>query len=205
MKRLFNVTVVIFLLSLVVLAYQTTGVVRGIELYNAKKFAEAEQALAQAVQNDGENAQAHEYLGLARLSLRKLNEADAALSRAQELAPSSDSVKVGLARVQIEKQQLDGAEQLLKKAQEINSGNPDIPLYFGAIKLGRRDYQAAIVDLEEAIKRKPDNAYAYYYAGLAYNGLNRTDRMLDRLQTFLKLAPTAPEAAKVRSVLSSVR
>lgn len=205
MKRLFNAAVSIAVLAFTGLAYQGADLERGIELYNARKYADAEPVLVQAVQGDSENARAHEYLGLARLSLGKLDEAEAQLSRAQELAPTSDTVKVGLARVRIEKQQFDGAEESLKSAREINGDNPDVPLYSGALKLAKKEYQGAIVDLNDAIARKPDNAYAYYYAGIAYSALKQQDKMINSFQTFLKLAPDAPQSDKVKSLLRSVR
>src|SRR5262245_23949558 len=173
MRRLSNTTVAILSFVPAVLAYQGADLERGIDLYNARKYGEAEQVLAQVVQQNGENARAHEYLGLARLSSGKLDEAYAELSRAEELAPASDSVKVGLARVLIEKKEFDRAEEALKKAREINGDNVDVPLYSGSVKLAQRNYQDAIKDLNDAIARKPDNAYAHYYAGLAYGGLKR--------------------------------
>jgi len=209
MKRLFQAPVATLILISAafacLLAYQGVDLQRGIELYNARKYAEAEQALAQAVQADAGNARAHEYLGLARLALGKLGEAEAELSRAQDLAPASDSVKIGLARVHLEKQQLDKAEEFLRSAREINKDNPDVPLYSGALKLARRDYPGAINDLNDAIARKPDNAPAYYYAGLAYSAMKRPDKMVESFQTFLKLAPNAPESDRVRSLLRSVQ
>ena len=205
MKRLINATVAILVLVSAVLAYQEADLERGIELYNAKKYADAERVLAQVVQAEDENARAHEYLGLARLSLGKLDEADAELSRAQDLAPTSDSVKVGVARVSIQKKQFDRAEESLNSAREINGDNPDVPLYSGMLKLAKHDYPGAINDLNDAIARKSDNAYAYYYAGLAYSELKRPDKMYESFQTFLKLAPDAPESAKVRSLLRAVR
>jgi tetratricopeptide (TPR) repeat protein len=205
MKQFLNVPVAILVLVSSVLAYQGGDLESGIELYNAKKYAEAEGVLAEVVQADGENARAHEYLGLARLSLGKLDEAEAALSRAQDLAPESDTVKVGVARVSIEKKQFDRAEEALNSAREINKENTDVPLYSGVLKLAKRDYQGAINDLNEAIAGKTENASAYYYAGLAYNALKRPDKMVESFQTFLKLAPSAPEADRVRSLLRSVR
>src|SRR2546427_10414300 len=154
MKRLVNATVAILVLVSTVLPYQEADLERGIELYNAKKYADAERVLAQVVQAEDENARAHEYLGLARLSLGKLDEADAELSRAQDLAPTSDSVKVGVARVFIEKKDFDKAEETLNKAHEINGDNADVPLYSGALKVAKRNYQEAIKDLNDAIARK---------------------------------------------------
>jgi len=204
MKRFLNTTIAMLFLVSAVLAHQQADLERGIELYNARKYAEAEQVLAKAVQDDGENARAHEYLGLTKLSLAKLDEANAELTRAEELAPASDSIKVGLARVFIEKKQFDTADESLKKAREINGNNADVPLYSGVLNMAKQNYQAAIADLDAAIALKVDNAYAYYYAGLAYSALKRQDKMVQSFQTFLKLAPDAPEASRVRSLLRSI-
>ena len=51
----------------------------------------------------------------------------------------------------------------------------------------------------------PENPYAHYYAGLAYNQIKRPDKMLEHFRTFLKLAPEAPEAPKVRALLRGIR
>ena len=203
MKQFLNTTIAMLFLVSAVLAQQA-DLERGIELYNARKYAEAEPVLAKAVQDDGENARAHEYLGLTKLSLVKIDEANAELSRAEELAPGSDSIKVGLARVLIQKKQFDSAEESLKKARDINGNNPDVPLYSGVLNVAKGNNEQAIKDLDASIALKPDNAYAYYYAGLAYSALKRPDKMVQNFQTFLKLAPDAPEAGRVRSLLRSV-
>jgi tetratricopeptide (TPR) repeat protein len=176
----------------------------GMELYRAYKFADAERALAQVVEAEPENPRAQEYFGLAQLGSGRIDEAGAALDRAQTLDPNSDSIKVGLARVYIEKKQFDQAEGMLQQAAELNRDNADVPLYRGAMKLAQRNYQGAIDDLSEAQSRQTSNAYVHYYAGLAWNGLRKPDRMVDSFQMFLKLAPNAPEAARVRSLLKSV-
>jgi len=203
--QVLKTTIAILIVVASGLAYQGSDVQRGIALYNTQKYAEAEQVLAQAVQAESDNTEAHEYLGLVYLSMGKLDQAGAELSRANELNPASDSVKVGLARLYIETKEFDKAEESLKSAQEINGDNPDIPLYSGALKVAKRDFQGAINDLNQAIARKSDNPYAHYYSGLAYNALKRPDKMVESFQTFLKLAPNAPEADRVRSLLRSVR
>jgi tetratricopeptide (TPR) repeat protein len=204
MKQFLKTIIVMQFLVSAVLAYHQSDLDRGIELYNGRKYAEAEQVLTKVVQEDGENARAHEYLGLTKLSLAKIDEASAELSRAEELAPESDSVKVGLARVSIQKKQFDSAEESLKKAGDINGNNPDVPLYSGVLNVAKGNHEQAVKDLDAAIALKPDNAYAYYYAGLAYSALKRPDKMVQNFQMFLKLAPDAPEAGRVRSLLRSV-
>ncbi len=187
------------------MAASAQGLERGIELYNAYNYADAERALAQVIQSEPDNVRAHEYYGLALLGNGKTGEAEAALSRAEKLDPNSDSIKIGLARVFIETKQFDRAEAALREAGALDNDNAEVPLYRGAIKLAQRNYQGAVDDLNAALARKTDNAYAHYYAGLAWNGLRRPDKMMDSFQTFLKLAPGAPEAARVKSLLRTVR
>jgi len=69
----------------------------------------------------------------------------------------------------------------------------------------RKNYEPAISDLETAVERDPNNAYAHYYLGLAYSGAKHPDKMVAHFETFLKQVPDAPEANRVRSFLKSVR
>ena len=178
---------------------------RGIQLFESGKYKEAESALSAAAEADPANARAIELLGRTRLELRKFSAALADLTKADELSPDNDAVKIGLARVYLEQKQLDKAEAEANRAAEINESNPDVSLYRGAIAVARRDYRNAAKLLEQAAEKKPDAAYAHYYAGLAYNGLKQPDKMIEHFRTFLKLAPDAPEAPKVESLLRATR
>ncbi|MBL8177815.1 MAG: tetratricopeptide repeat protein, partial [Bryobacterales bacterium] len=113
--------------------------------------------------------------------------------------------KIGLARAYFEQKQLDKAETEANRAAELSDTDADVPLYRGAIAVARRDYRGGAKLLEEAVRKQPDAAYAHYYAGLAYNGLKQPDKMVEHFRMFLKLAPDAPEAAKVESLLRSTR
>ena len=70
--------------------------------------------------------------------------------------------------------------------------------------VGQRKFDEAITKMSDVIGRKPDLAYPYFWRGQAYYGKKKADRMVDDFQTFLKLAPKAPEAGVVRQLLSSL-
>jgi superkiller protein 3 len=191
-----------------------------IQYYNAKKFHEAETALRDILRVEPNNAQAHYTLGLTLLELQRFAEAADEFSRTDKLTPPSnqikmvklessalrrDDIKIGLGRAYMGLKQFDKAKIALDEAQQIRSDNPDVFYYRGMLNSQRGDFVAAASDLESAIKLNPKNAYAYYYAGLAYNKLKRPDKMVQHFETFLKLAPNAPEAGKVRALLSSIR
>jgi tetratricopeptide (TPR) repeat protein len=105
----------------------------------------------------------------------------------------------------LQRQQHDQAMALLNEAHAANAENPEVYLYRGIAHANRGQFNEAVRDLDKAVQLKPNEAKAHYYAGLAYNGIKRPDKMVEHFQMFLKLAPDAPEAARVRSLLRNVR
>lgn len=66
-------------------------------------------------------------------------------------------------------------------------------------------YDEAIDRMGGAIKARADLAYAYYWRGHAYYKKKQPDRMVSDFETFLKLAPKAPEANTVRQLLGGLK
>lgn len=182
---------------------------KGIELYNAYKYEDAAKELRNALDADPNNPATRYYLGLSLLQLGDYKEAEEQLKKAEETKsdqlPREDQIKVGLARVAFGQKEYDKAQAYLDEAASANADNPDVHLYRGVLALHREDYSGAARELEKAIEMNPEAAYAHYYAGLAYSKLRRPDKMVNEFQMFLRLAPDAPEANKVRSLLRSVR
>ena len=172
---------------------------RGIELYRKNDFAAAVSTLRQVVDADGANARANRYLGLALLEQAKAAEAEPFILKANELDPSGES-KMAMARLFIEKKDYDKAAEALKDAE-----GEEAPYVRGLLSLHRKQFDQAASDFEAFSKRYPEFAYAHYYAGLAYNGLKRPDKMLTHFEMFVRMKPEAPEARRVRSVLQSGR
>jgi tetratricopeptide (TPR) repeat protein len=48
-------------------------------------------------------------------------------------------------------------------------------------------------------------AYAHYYAGLSYSRVKQTDRMAAHFESFVRLAPMAPERLGVESIMRTLR
>jgi tetratricopeptide (TPR) repeat protein len=74
----------------------------------------------------------------------------------------------------------------------------------GESLVGQRKFDEAIDKMSDAIKRKADFAYAYFWRGQAYYGKKKADKMVEDFETFLKLAPKSPEAPIVRELLSKL-
>jgi len=96
------------------------------------------------------------------------------------------------------------AEAPARAALEANPMNEVGLAALGESLVGQRKFDEAIDKMSDAIKRKSDFAYAYFWRGQAYYGKKKADRMVSDFETFLKLAPKSPEAPIVRQLLSSL-
>jgi len=178
---------------------------RGKDLYQAGKYEQAEAVLRELAEEEAGNAQAHYYLGLCRLELKRFSEAEDSFKKADAATPRSEDIKIGLGRAYMEQDQLENARKALEEARSIRPGNAEVYYQFGMLEARRKDFAASAKNLEKVTELEPGRTYAYYYAGIAYSNLKRADKMVQHFQTFLKLAPDAPEAPKVRSLLRTVR
>jgi tetratricopeptide (TPR) repeat protein len=185
----------IFCLGITSLTAAAQDVDRGVDLYRKNDFAEAASTLKKAVEENGENAQANRYLGLALCEQGKASEAEPYILKANELEPGGES-QLALARLYIEQKDYDKAATALKTAE-----GEELPYVRGLLALNRKQYDQAARDLDSFSQSHPEFAYAHYYAGLAYNGMKRPDKMLSQFEMFVKMKPDAPEARKVRSIL----
>jgi tetratricopeptide (TPR) repeat protein len=71
--------------------------------------------------------------------------------------------------------------------------------------VGQKKYDEAVERMDAAIKAKGDMAYAYYWRGHAHYNKKQPDRMVADFETFLRLAPKAPEATSVKQLLAGLR
>jgi len=172
---------------------------RGVDLYRQGKYAEAQSELSKAVESKPDDARALRFLGLALVEQHKPAEAQPHLTKANELDPGGDS-KLALARMYIEQKNLDKADDLLQ-----NADGEERDYVRGLLQFNRQQNTEAAASLEAYLKDHPNHPYAHYYAGLAYNGAKRPDKMLTHFEMFVRLKPDAPEARKVRAVLTTGR
>jgi tetratricopeptide (TPR) repeat protein len=172
---------------------------RAIELYRKNNYSESESILRKIVEQQGDNARANRYLGLALVEQNKPAEAEPFLRKADELESNADT-KAALARLYVQQKEYDKAEAAIKEA-----GGDEAPYVRGLLHLQRKRYEEAARELEAYTESHPDHAYAHYYAGMAYNALKRPDKMINHFEMFLQLKPDAPEARKVRSVVRSAQ
>ena len=103
---------------------------------------------------------------------------------------------------------LESNRELTQQARQAAialSDNPFVQYELGLAFVRGGDFGAAAQALDRTIAVNPTFAYAYYYAGLAYDRLRRADLMANRFEMFLRLAPKAPERPEVDAILRTVR
>ena len=97
------------------------------------------------------------------------------------------------------------AETAAKAALEAEATHSVAVGALGEALVGQKKHDEAIARMTAAIKAKDDLAYAFYWRGHAYYGKKQNAHMVADFETFLRLAPKAPEAALVNQLLSTLR
>jgi tetratricopeptide (TPR) repeat protein len=186
---------------------------KGIALYNSKGYQEAEGVLRDALKADPTSVQARYYLGLSLLQQGKSGDALNEFKKVhgdllrwdqwtRPTIPNEYQIQLALARANMALKLYDEAGRNLQLARIEDAGSSEVYLHYGVYYSDQKNYAEAIKALEKAISLDPKNAYAHYYIGMAYSESGQTGKMAAPFQTFLKLAPEAPEAAKVRSMIN---
>jgi tetratricopeptide (TPR) repeat protein len=174
-----------------------------------KKWAEGEAKLAKAAELAGADAAIWNHLGELRERAGNAAGARDAYQRASDLARkqveggggADASYQLGRALQGL--RSFDAAAEQLQKAQQ--GGAPLATYHLGVVRATQERWQESLDVLTQAINANSGIAYAYYYRGLAASKVNRKDLLINDLDRFLKLAPTAPEADRVRRMLQSAK
>lgn len=138
--------------------------------------------------------------GIAHFEAGHYAEAEAALRAADGL-----DAKAYLAASIAKQKRYEEAEA---PAAQVLAEAPTHPIAVAALGeslVGQKKYDAAVERLSAALVARNDIAYAYYWRGQAYNNKRQPDRMVADFESFLRLAPKAPEAPLVQQLLAALR
>lgn len=180
----------------------------GVEHFNKQEFDAAMTDFQKAVKATPARQEAHYYLGATLMKKNSFADAVPHLTRAIELN-KTDAAKPPywqalLARGEcyIALKQYDPAIADLTVVTTTQPGNAEAQYQLGLAYSWQARYQDAINAFDRAIQIDPNNAYAHYWDGLAYYKIKNWDQMVSHFQTFLRLAPDAPEAAQVKQLMA---
>lgn len=141
---------------------------------------------------------------------QKYGEADAAwrsaLQRAQQAVaatPADAHAQFYLGAASARLKKFSDATKALDRAGALGFSRQLVLYQKGVAATLQQDWSAAATAFDQLESLEPRFAYLFFYRGLANGKLGRKDRMLNDLDTFVKLAPTAPDAATARSFLAA--
>lgn len=145
-------------------------------------------------------------LGALYLMMKQPEKAAEPLRAALKLAPEDFPTLLNYGIALYDRKEFAEAEAQFRKAAQRNGSSPTVHFYLGVILLKRRETDEAEKELRAAIAAGGDQlAIAHYYLGGIYWGRQDYRRAADELETYLRLAPDAPEAARVRSTVKELR
>jgi tetratricopeptide (TPR) repeat protein len=167
-------------------------------LYEAGRY---EEVVAQASATD---PTALLFAAQSYVRLQRRDEASRQFARLREVGrtPAWQAVAdLGLALLADDLAAIDRA----RAAAAAFDGDAFVQFELGTAHMRRNDFAAAARAFDRCAEISPRFAYAYYGAALAYNRLDRADLLVDRFETFLRLAGQAPERPEVESILRTAR
>jgi len=162
------------------------------------------QQVVDSAPADGDPA----VLYTAAQSHQKLGESDRALETYATLASRGDGDAwhfIGLSGQQLLQDDTNGAADSARHAIELADGMADAHYQLGLVLAKSQQWPDAAAEFDRATELDASNAYAYYYGGLMHYRANRPDRMANRFEQFLKLAPEAPERPEVMQIMRTIR
>jgi len=178
---------------------------RALEAARKKETERAVELLKGAVAAYPEFRLALSELGALYLRMKQPEKAAETLRAALKLAPEDYTTLLNYGIALFEKRDFAEAESHLRKAAQKQSAAPTPRFYLGLILLGRREMEGAERELKAAASAGGGIAVAHYYLGGIYWGRQEYGRAADELETYLRLAPAAPDAARVRATIKELR
>ena len=98
-----------------------------------------------------------------------------------------------------------GALEQARKATQLAGSEFATQYQLGAVLYQMERFGEAAAALSKATQIDPNFAYAHFYAGTAYQKDKRLDKTSEHFEAFLRLAPSAPEAPAVQSIMRTLR
>ena len=109
------------------------------------------------------------------------------------------------ARSLVQQKKFAEGEAAARQALALCAVHSDGVSLLGESLVGQKRYDDTIADMSAVIARKVDVAYAYLWRGYAYSFKKQPDRMIGDFETFLRLAPSAPEVPAVKQLLAGIK
>lgn len=177
----------------------------------------AAEQLSKAVELYPQFPQALSELGMQYLKLGQADKAAESLQSALKLSPEDIVVRLNYGVALLNEKKFTEAEAELRRVLTKNATVPTAHMYLGIalLNLSRDEktkqydvakYAEAQKEFEAAVQLGKDEvAQAHRYLGGIYWGNKEYKRAADEFEAYLKLAPKAPDAEKLRAAIKDLR
>ena len=180
---------------------------KGIELAQSAKPKEAEEEFERAVQLAPNFAPAYTELAKLRLSNANLDGAIEAAKKAIQRDESDFEAHLSLGVAYLNKKRYDLAEPELVNAAYINKGDVRPHYYLGMLFATKQDLDVAQKAFETV--RELDGGKSlpniHKYLARIYSQKGMADEALREFETYLKLAPKAPDVDRIKKEMSDLK
>ncbi|HEY0323244.1 MAG TPA: tetratricopeptide repeat protein [Pyrinomonadaceae bacterium] len=146
-------------------------------------------------------------LGVEYLKLGSVDKALEALREAVRLSPDAFVPRLNYGIAYLEKKKFAEAEANLRLALQKNDASPSAHMYLGITLISLRRYGEAEKELQRAVSLKSGEnlALAHKLLGGIYWQKGQLKEAVDQFDIYLKLAPNAPDAEKIRATAKELR
>ncbi len=118
--------------------------------------------------------------------------------------PANIPAQVLLANLYLQNGQLDAGRAELEKLPPSAITDPNVYLNVGILFLNKNNPTDAATYFSKAVELNPKAGEAYYYRGLAYTQLKKTELARTDFEQVVALAPDSPEAKDAKTMLAAL-
>ena len=166
----------------------------------------AASLLGEALKQHPQFGLARNELGLVYMRTGKLDKALEEYRAASKSLPADPFVQLNYGTALTQKKEFPEAEKQLRAALKRLDKSAAGHLYLGITLIGLKQHDEAELELQQAARLGGDQmALAHKYLGGIYWGRKEYKRAADEIETYLKLAPKAPDAEQLRALAKDLR
>lgn len=177
----------------------------GVQLYQEGQYDQAIENFESVLEENPDFAEAYYNIGMAYLKKGELDNAMARMERAIELKSDFIQAYFGLGQVYMEKGEKDKAIHIFQQAVDTAPNDASTYINLGVFYFSINEDDLAMETLLIAKDIDPASPQTYYQLGLVYTRLGELDKTIESFEKFLELAPQAPEATTVKTLLEELK
>ena len=182
----------------------------GVKLGNEGKFDEAIAKFNEVIAALPKCAECYANIGEFHSRKKEYDQAEAAYKKAIETNPSFAAAYSGLATLYNQQKKFKEAQEMSALATKHTTAGggtvgPETLVNQGVIAWNSNNFPEAQEKFEAAVKAKPDYADAHFMLGKVYINLGKLPEAATEFETYLKLAPTGPNAKEAQTNFDALK